>query len=394
MSHFRSNMRSLGVRCLAVLPLSGLLFGGLSLPAQSTPPANYVLQWNDDFAGGVLDATKWSYRTDIKAKSAQLPANVSVDSSGHMNIALRQQPFGGQDFTGGGIVSKESFRYGYFQVKAKTTTNPGWHSAFWMFAGDGATTYAPGAFTEIDDFEIDSAAQGVISMGMLDWSQAKVVASKRCDAKYRPGWSTAAGFHTYGLEWTEQQITYYLDGSRICSQPYPSTQYRHDPLNIWLTAIGYSSDIAVKDPSSQVSFAQAAFYIRDYYIGNGEPGYVEYGSGWKEASPGYSNIPGRVSCQAGAFASYTPTILQGGTYDVQLYVVPKADADPAARLSIQNAGGTATKTINLTSGSAGWVDLGSYPFAAGAGGNLTHTNSGAGCTRTSMAKFVRRQEKS
>ena len=121
-----------------------------------------------------------------------------------MNIALRQQRFGGQDFTGGGIVSKAAFRYGYFQVKAKTTTNPGWHSSFWMFAGNGATTYAPGAFTEIDDFEIDSGAPDVISMGMLDWSQGKAVASKRCNANYKPGWSTAAGYHTYGLEWTEQ----------------------------------------------------------------------------------------------------------------------------------------------------------------------------------------------
>jgi hypothetical protein len=370
--------------------LSGLSLTGFQLQAQSTPPANYVLQWSENFAGGVLDVTKWSYRTDIKAKSAQLSANVSVDAGGHMNIALRQQHFGGQDFTGGGIISKASFRYGYFQVKAKTTTNPGWHSSFWMFAGDGATTYAPGAFSEIDDFEIDSSAPDVISMGMLDWSHGKAVASKRCNANYKPGFSTAGGYHTYGMEWTEEEITYYLDGSRICSQPYPPTQYRHDPLNIWLTAIGYKSDVAVKDASSSVSFAQPAFYIRDYYISNGEPGYVEYGSGWKEASPGYSNIPGRVACQAGAAASYTPTILQTGTYDVELYMVPNADADPAAQLTIQHAGGSATKSINFTTDSTGWVDLGSYSFAVGAGGTLTNTNSGTGCTRTSMVKFVRR----
>jgi hypothetical protein len=307
-----------------------------------------------------------------------------------MHIALRQQQFAGQKFTGGGVVSKSAFRYGYFQVKAKTTNNPGWHSSFWMFAGDGATTYAAGAFTEIDDFEIDSSASNVISMGLLDWSQAKVVASKRCNAHYQPGWSTADGYHTYGLEWTEEDITYYLDGSKICSQPYPATQYRHDPLNIWLTAIGLSPEIAVKDPSSPVSFAQVEFYIRDYYIGNGEPGYVEYGSGWeKSSSPGYSNTPGRVACNAGASASYTPTILQAGNYDVEVYKAQDAGADPAARLTIQHAGGSATKTINFTSGSAGWVDLGAYPFAVGSGGTLTNANSGTGCTRTSMVKFVR-----
>jgi beta-glucanase (GH16 family) len=359
--------------------------------AQSTAPPNYVLQWSDHFSGGVLDVTKWNYRTDIKAKSAQLPADISLDAGGHMNIGLRQQRFDGQDFTGGGIVSKAAFRYGYFEVKAKTTTNPGWHSSFWMFAGDGATTYAPDAFTEIDDFEIDSGAPDVISMGRLEWSKGRAVGSKRCNAKYRPGWSTAAGYHTYGLEWTEQQIAYYLDGSRICSQDYPPTQYIHDPLNIWLTAIGYSPNIAVKDPSSAVSFANAAFYIRDYYISNGEPGYVEYGPGWQQSpTPGYSNLPARMSCQAGSSASYNPTILQSGTYEVEVYVVQSADADPAAKLTIQQAGGSTAKTINFHTATTGWVDLGSYRFAAGSGGSVTNANSGAGCTRTSMVKFVRR----
>jgi hypothetical protein len=364
---------------------------GFPAAPKSTAPPNYVLQWSDRFSGGVLDVTKWNYRTDIKAKSAQLPANISLEAGGHMNIALRQQHFAGQDFTGGGIVSKAAFRYGYFEVKAKTTTNPGWHSSFWMFAGNGATTYAPGAFTEIDDFEINSSAPDVISMGRLEWSKGRAVGSKRCNAGYRPGWSTSAGYHTYGLEWTEQQVAYYLDGSRICSQDYPSTQYIHDPLNIWLTAIGYSPDIAVIDPSSTVSFAEVAFYIRDYYIGNGEPGYVEYGPGWQQSpTPGYSKLLARMSCQAGSSASYNPTILQSGTYGVEVYVIQNADADPAARLTIHHAGGSTTKIVNLATTNTGWIDLGSYRFAAGSGGSVTDANSGAGCTRTSMVKFVRR----
>jgi beta-glucanase (GH16 family) len=384
MSHLRSTFRF-----LPSLLLCSLIFAGATLGAQSTAPAKYALRWSDNFAGGVLDATKWNYRTDIKAKSAQLPANISVDAGGHMNIALRQQRFGGQNFAGGGVVSKAAFRYGYFEVKAKTTTNPGWHSSFWMFAGDGATTYSLSGRTEIDDFEIDSSTPDVISMGRLEWSQGKAVGSKRCNAHYKPGWSTAGGYHTYGLEWTEQAITYYLDGSRICSQDYPPTQYTHDPLNIWLTAIGYADDVAVKDPASAVSFANVAFYIRDYYIGSGEPEYVEYGPGWQDSSAGFSNGPARMSCQAGSSASYTPTILKSGVYDVAVYKAPNADSDPAAQLSIQHAGGTATRTINLANGSAGWVDLGSYSFAVGAGGSVTNTNSGAGCTRTSMVKFVR-----
>ncbi len=367
----------------------GLIVPVISVQAQSDPPPHYVLQWSDSFTGPVLDITKWNYRTDIKAKSAQLPANVSV-GRGQLNIDLRREKFGGQEYTGGGVVSKAAFRYGYFEVEAKTTTNPGWHSSFWMLAGSGVTTYAPGALTEIDDFEINSEAPDVISMGMLEWSGGKAIASVRCNANYKPGWSAAERFHTYGLEWTEQEIQYYLDGSRICRQPYPPTQYAHDALNIWLTAIGYSSNVAVPDPTSNVSFRNVAYYIRDYYIADGDSGYVEYGPGWKDSPlPGYSKIPARLACQKEAFATYTPTILKAGSYDVQIYRVPASDGDSAARVTVDFAGGSKSKTVNFAAGDAGWVDLGSYPFSVGSAGSLTNAASGRGCIRTSMVKFVR-----
>lgn len=373
------------------LLMSGLVLivPAISAGAQSGAPPQYVLEWSDSFSSPVLDVTRWNYRTDIKAKSAQLPANVSVEG-GQLRIALRRQNFGGQEYTGGGVVSRAAFRYGYFQVEAKTTTNPGWHSSFWMLAGTGATTFAPSARTEIDDFEINSSASEVISMGRLEWLGGKAVGSTRCNANYKPGWNSAEAYHTYGLEWTEQEIRYYLDGALICTQPYPPTQYTHDALNIWLTAIGYSPNVAVTDPDSGVSFRNVSYFIRDYYLVDGDSGYVEYGPGWGDSLlPGYSRIPSRVSCQAGASAMYTPTILQGGKYDVQVYVVPSADDDPAAQFTIAFSGGNTTRTIHANAGVEGWVDLGSYPFATGADGSVTNANSGTGCTRTSMVKFVR-----
>lgn len=384
------SMRSrLLFRVAQLLILSTAVLVGPRARSQSSVPPDYVLQWSDHFSGDTLDVTKWNYRTDIKAKSAQLPANVSV-SNDQMNIALRRQEFGGKEFSGGGIVSKAAFRYGYFEVEAKTTQNPGWHSSFWMLAGSGATTYAPAALTEIDDFEIDSATPDVISMGMLDWSGGKSVASIRCNAHYKPGWSTADGFHRYGLEWTEQEIQYYLDGSRICRQPYPPTQYTHDAVNVWLTAIGYAPNVEVTDPSSGVSFRNVAYYIRDYYIADGDSGYVEYGPGWKNSPlPGYSKIPSRSTCEKEAFAAYTPTILKAANYDVQIYRVPAPDGDPAARVTVKFAGGSKSKTLDFSSGHEGWVDLGPYPFSAGAAGSLTSATSGQGCIRASMVKFVR-----
>jgi beta-glucanase (GH16 family) len=89
---------------------------------QSAVPDKYVLQWSEDFKGTVLDASKWNYRTDVKLYSAQTPANISLDGAGHMNITLRQEDFAGKHFTGGGIISKAAFRYGYYEAEARQAT--------------------------------------------------------------------------------------------------------------------------------------------------------------------------------------------------------------------------------------------------------------------------------
>lgn len=374
-------------RCTSLFILA-LFLTPLSLLAQNAP-ANYSLVFSDNFSGGTLDPSKWNFRTDAKDYSAQLPANITV-GSGYGNVNLAQQNFAGYSFTGGGIVSKDQFRYGYYQVEAKTTSNPGWHSSFWVFAGNGTTTYTPTAFTEIDDFEIESNSPSSISLGYNTWSNGTNTGGQRCNGAYNPGFSTAAGYHYYGFEWTENTINYYLDGSIICSQSYPASTYRHDLVNIWLTSIGTESNISVANNPSPFSFTNVAYYVRDYYVNALEPGYAEYGSGWaSSALTGYSGLPTRYTESTSAVAQWTPTILAAGSYDVQIWKTQYGSSDPAAPVTVNYNGGSSTTTVNFTSGSSGWVDLGSFSFAAGNSGNVTMGFSGTGNERTSMVKFVR-----
>jgi beta-glucanase (GH16 family) len=96
----------------------------------------------------------------LKASPRRRQRTSALDGDGHMNIALRQEEYAGKRFTGGGIVGKADFRYGYYEVQAKVTEYPDWHTAFWMLARDGRAI--PPKFptvsntsTEIDDFEIE-----------------------------------------------------------------------------------------------------------------------------------------------------------------------------------------------------------------------------------------------
>ena len=207
------------------------------------PPPGYTLKWYDGFEGASLDQSKWIYRTDVKADSSQRPENVSIEK-GSLVIHLKKENHCGKNYTGGGIISKERFHYGYYEARAKMHGGAGWHQSVWaMKATDGSTTYPPSMRTEIDGMEFDSDNRAQGHMGLIKWIGPGQSRTLTCTSGvYRGplGFDAAAEFHTYGFEWTEKNIRYYLDGSLRCVLDYPPSDGEHDLINFWLTAIGYS----------------------------------------------------------------------------------------------------------------------------------------------------------
>ena len=82
------------------------------------PLAGYRLAWAEEFDGDVLDKAKWTYRTDSKHLSTQKPENVSVQN-GLLHLQLKKEAAGGKKYTGAGIISREAFKYGYFEARLK-----------------------------------------------------------------------------------------------------------------------------------------------------------------------------------------------------------------------------------------------------------------------------------
>lgn len=224
-----------------------LLAAAAFLPGQSLngshPPPGYKLKWYDTFDGPALDSSKWMYRTDVKADSSQRPENVDVDN-GSLVIHLKKEDHRGKGYTGGGVISRERFRYGYFEARAKMFGGSGWHQSVWaMAATDGSTTYPPIMRTEIDGMEFDSDNPSLGHMGLIKWAGPGVSRSATCSpGVYRAPltFDATKGFHTYGFEWTEKSVRYFLDGDLRCALDYLPSDGEHDQLNIWLTAIGYS----------------------------------------------------------------------------------------------------------------------------------------------------------
>lgn len=161
----------------AILSFILLLHGTFSRADVTSAPAvqpyenvvqGYQLTWGDEFEGNALDTSKWDYRTDSKLWSTQLPANVSV-SEGALKLALKKEAARGKSYTGGGIISKQTFTYGYYEARFKVPPGSGWHTSFWTMKWSGTGGTKPTGTQEIDICEQDSVKLTNYSAGVIAW---------------------------------------------------------------------------------------------------------------------------------------------------------------------------------------------------------------------------------
>ena len=184
--------------------------------AAETPPAGYQLAWSDEFDGATLDMNKWSYRGLGRRHDA---LNVSdALSVGGGQLTITTYTSGGKHYTGMiGTEGKFERRFGYWEARLQFEGAPGMWSAFWIQtptfgrpAGDPVT-----AGMEIDVIEhrvsdksgkdISGKAQHAVHYGGSDKdvkSQSHVTDDLKLDS----------GFHTFGVEWTETEYRFFVDG--------------------------------------------------------------------------------------------------------------------------------------------------------------------------------------
>jgi len=133
----------------------GLLLAGIfplsySLRAQPPKDKGYVLLFDESFNGTQLNENDWKYREGKKMTGLSRKENVFV-SNGSLHIALRQETINGKpENTGGGVISKHQFGYGYYECRSKPFTKGGVHSSFWQSEG----VIPNNNIFEIDSYEI------------------------------------------------------------------------------------------------------------------------------------------------------------------------------------------------------------------------------------------------
>jgi beta-glucanase (GH16 family)/endonuclease YncB( thermonuclease family) len=188
------------------------------------------LTWSDEFsapAGTSPDAANWTMRTGgAWSGGAELqcytkrPENISHDGQGRLRITARYEPANGlcadgpnAEYTSGRIdsLNKREFQYGTIEARMRLPGGAGTFPAFWMIGDSvpGFETWPARGEVDIlegtgtDSTKAHHAVHGARSDGTHWQKTANTVV---------PGTDWTAGWHVYGIAWSENRIEYQIDG--------------------------------------------------------------------------------------------------------------------------------------------------------------------------------------
>lgn len=188
-----------------------------------TPNQQWALVWSDEFDGDELDLTKWAkeennygggnferqaYRMDSKycfVDDGLL--NIAVYRDSHTTTDGKTQPYSSARIR---TRKRADWQYGRFEIRAKMPSGEGIWPAVWMLPTE--SKYGGwAACGEIDIIESRGSAvhetTGALHFGG-QWPNNTYLAH----AYSFPKKNAAEAFHVYALEWSADEIKWFVDG--------------------------------------------------------------------------------------------------------------------------------------------------------------------------------------
>ena len=204
-------------KLLIALPLLTVLLAGRISVADDLPVQGYQLVWSDEFDGTTLDSTKWGHRGLGKRRDAiNVKEAVALDGKG--NLVLTTKMVGDEIHTAM-IATNGKFAttYGYFECRVKLQKTRGNWSAFWLQTPKMAKVLGDTKVsgTEIDIYECFTVDKEWVSHN-LHWDGYNEH-HKHVGSGQKQVANLTEGYHTFGVEWTPEKYTFYVDGKESWS---------------------------------------------------------------------------------------------------------------------------------------------------------------------------------
>ncbi len=245
---------------ISLFVAAGLAVAGQSGMAGAAPPAgaDWVLTFNEDFDGPMIDPSIWSVSSGQHLRQRDSdPANV-VLSDHVLHLISRHHLRGGQEWTSAGLWTR-NFRqaFGYFEARVRYARATGMTNVFRLVTDQPISA---GGF----DIAVDEGRYPcVISMQLRRPGFRGLFINQMTAAT-----DLSSDYHLYGLAWLPNRrgsttLTWYVDGApvqtAVCAQ---CTR----PARLWLGTQVITGSGPFAPPPSGASMD--VDYVRVYQLHN------------------------------------------------------------------------------------------------------------------------------
>jgi licheninase len=181
-------------------------------------PEGYELVWHDEFeSGDLLDPGDWTYdvgghgwgNQELQHYTARRAENARLEDGSLVITAIRED-FDSSDYTSARVKTQEGWTYGWFEARAKLPEGRGTWPAIWMLPNNWGGKNWP-LVGEIDIMEHVGYQDGVIHGTVHTGAYNHMIGTQRGGSTRVP--SATDQFHVYAIEWTPEQIRWYVDGT-------------------------------------------------------------------------------------------------------------------------------------------------------------------------------------
>jgi len=203
-------------------------------------PEGYQLVWHDEFDyKGLPDAEKWSYDTagndygwgnnELQYYTSKDMDNAFADGE-KLHIKAIKEKKGKRDYTSARLITKNKgdWKYGRFEFSAKLPQGRGIWPAIWMLPTDWEYGEWP-ASGEIDIMEhVGYNPDSVFASAHTEAYNHIKGTNKTEGIKVR---NIYDGFHTYTLEWEEDEYRVYFDDIHFFTFKNENKTFREWPFD-------------------------------------------------------------------------------------------------------------------------------------------------------------------
>ncbi len=319
----------MGMRIVIAIAFAALLPAASALAQPAPAETSWQLVWSDEFngpAGSQPNPTYWTYDlgtdccgNDELETYTNLAENAHMDGLGHLDIHV-ENPSAGV-YTSARIKTEGLYAvaYGRIEARIKVPFGQGMWPAFWML-GNNITTVNWPACGEIDIME-NVGFTPAIAYGSLHGPD-----NYNETAQYQlPSGNLADDFHVFAIEWSPQQITFYVDGNLYETQTNTGSGWvfnvPNNPFFIILNVAVGGDWPGSPDATTQFPQDMLVDYVRVYQAA-GTAGPAINTGGIADAATGAPALaPGSLASIYGTGLAATTN---GATFDYAAGVFPES----------------------------------------------------------------------